>query len=477
MKKLFAPLLLCLLTLTATAQEVVRVEDQGITLAFTLNFALPISVQYNVQNYKLTYTTVDPAGGPDTATGLFCVPVLADAAWPLVVYNHGTVASPDGAPSVPLVPERFIVQAFAGNGFIAIAPDYLGLGDGDDPHPYLHAATEASAGRDMVLAVRAWLGQQDMRFTDRLFVTGYSQGGHASMALHRDVQTSPGDDGLRITAAAHLSGPYQITPPSPLLLGLRDIDAVSLAFFLNTVIGYNYAYNLYGDEDQLFHEPYLTQVERFLNNSIDLYEMGDTVRSLMLENDALLGEVFADAFVADVLNEDPTLFNAWAENTVSDFVPESPTLLYYCNADGTVSPRQSIFADSLMTANGADSLYLEDGGALNHGACAVPAAIRALRFFQSYPLPYPVSLGAPVDRPDIALAPNPVRAGAEMRLRGLPGNELTYVISDFSGRVVADGLTGTDGSLLLPATLNGGGYVVRVGLKDGTSVVRRFVVR
>lgn len=477
MKKIFTPLLLCLLSFTATAQEVVSVENQGITLAFALNFALPITVDYNVQNYKLTYTTTDPAGMPDTATGLFCVPLVEDLTLPLVIYNHGTIAAPNLAPSVVGVLERAIPQAFAASGFIGIAPDYLGLGDSDGPHPYLHAATEASAGRDMILAVKSWLATEGVTINDQLFTTGYSQGGHASMALHRDIQTNPGTDGLVITAAAHLSGAYQIAPPSPLLLGARDLPSVSLSFFLNTVIGYNYAYNFYGDEDQLFNEPYLAQVERFLANEIDLYAMGDTVRSLMLENNALLGEVFSEAFVGDVLNDDPTLLNAWAENTVSDFAPTAPTLLYYCNADMTVSPQQSLFADSVMTVAGADSLYLEDGGALDHGACAIPAAVRALEFFQSYPLAYPVSLGTPVSRPEIVLAPNPVLAGAELRISGLPSIESPYAIHDFSGRVVADGLTGSGGSLRLPAALKAGAFVVRVGLGDGTSVVRRFVVR
>jgi len=257
MKKILLPILLCLFSFTATAQEVVSVEDQGVTLAFILNIGLPISVPNDVQNYKLTYTTTDPFGMPDTATGLFCLPVIDDLGLPLAVYNHGTVGSPDEAPSVVGVLERFIVQAFASSGFIAIAPDYLGLGDSDGPHPYLHAATEASAGRDMVLAVKSWLASEGIVDNGQLFTTGYSQGGHASMALHRDIETNPGTDGLEITAAAHLSGAYQITPPSPLLLGVSDPDPTALSFFLNTVIGYNYAYNLYGDEDQLFNEPYL----------------------------------------------------------------------------------------------------------------------------------------------------------------------------------------------------------------------------
>lgn len=479
MKKIFTLLLLSLATAQLPAQTVVSVEDQGITLQFILNIALmgAATVDGNVQSYKLTYTTTDPFGQPDTATGLFSVPAVISADLPMVIYNHGTVPDRFSVPSVPGVLERFIVQAFAGNGYIAVAPDYLGLGGSDGIHPYLHAETQASAGRDMILAVQSWLAEQSIAQNGRLFLTGYSQGGHASMALHRNIQLEPGTDGLVVTAAAHLSGAYTIPPPSPALLGLTNIDPVQLSFFLNTIISYNFANNLYGGVDQLFKEPYLTEVQRFLADEIDLYEMGEAADSLLRLNNQLVAEMFADQFVTDVLDNDPTLIAAYTENTLTDWAPESPTLLYYCNADMTVSPLQSIVADSLLRQNGADSLYLEDGGAFNHGDCAIPAVVRALEFFDAYPLAYPVSLGEVRQRPDVVLTPNPVRAGDVIRFNGLEGQIMPFSVYDFSGRVALGGQTGLDGEIYLPATLPSGLFVVRIGLNDGTSLARKVEIR
>ena len=456
---------------------IVSVEQQATTPAIVLNIALPISAPYSVANYKVTYTTTDPFGQLDTVTGLLALPVQEDLVLPLVVYNHGTVQNRNAVPSVEGVQERLLVAGLATSSFITLAPDYLGLGDSDGIHPYLHAATQASAGRDMILAVQTWLDEQNIRYNDELFVTGYSQGGHASMALHRDLEQNPGDDGLTVTAAAHLSGPYQITAPSPQILVLRTVEPNLLGFFLQTAISYNYVYNLYGSTEDFIQEPYLGPVQQYYNDEIDLAVMGFKVDSLLQVNDAFLSEVFTDAFTNDVLNDDPELLAAYADNTVLNWAPQAPTLLYYCNGDEVVPPANSLLAEMTMSDLGADSLLLEDGGNIGHGACAIPAAVRTVEFFSSLARVFPVSLGRPAVRPDVSLVPNPVRAGSEVSVSGLPARPLAYELYDFTGRVIQRGLTGADGTVVIPTTVKSGPQVLRIALGDGTAVVRRLIVR
>jgi hypothetical protein len=143
----------------------------------------------------------------------------------------------------------------------------------------------------------------------------------------------------------------------------------------------------------------------------------------------------------------------------------------------TVAPENSISAEVVLRANGADSLLIEDGGALNHGDCAIPAIVRALEFFQGFDNSFPVSLGEPVERPEITLSPNPVRVGTDLQVNGLPAGEQTYVIYDFSGRNVASGATANGQAIALPSTLRSGTFVLRVGVGDTASVVRKFIVR
>ncbi|MEL7161118.1 MAG: T9SS type A sorting domain-containing protein, partial [Bacteroidota bacterium] len=90
---------------------------------------------------------------------------------------------------------------------------------------------------------------------------------------------------------------------------------------------------------------------------------------------------------------------------------------------------------------------------------------------------YSVSVGEVRERPEVGLFPNPVTAGTEVRFTGLAPEVRDYVVYDQSGRSLLRGQTSTDGQLLLPTELPRGMVVVRLGMADGTSLVRRLLVR
>jgi dienelactone hydrolase len=475
MTKLLPLLLIFCFSVTASAQVVTSFVEQTPTLAFILNnIAPPYTVDYNVRNYAVTYTTTDAFGEPYSATGLVVVPANDALTFPLAVYNHGTVNNRNGVLSIEGNQERFVAQIIAAKGFITLAPDYLGLGGGAGIHPYLHADTEASAARDMVIAVRAWLDDQAIARTDQVYVTGYSQGGHASMATHKLMEES--GEAPSITAAAHLSGAYRIGAPTPAALAQTQIDPLSFRFALATLISYNFVYGLYGDLENLFNEPYLTAVNQYVSEEIDLVQMAMQVDTIMQDSNHFVSQIFSDAFNTDILDNDADLLAAYADNTVDDWAPTVPTLLFYCNGDEVVNPASSQAAFASMTDNGSTTMLLEDGGDFDHLGCIVPAAIRTIAFFQETADVFPTSVGAPADRPDIQISPNPVDAGNAISISGID-QPSPFVLYDQSGRSLATGETSVNGQVNLSASLPRGVLVIRVGLGDGTSVVRRIVVR
>lgn len=479
MQKLILLLLPLLFTTNLSGQEIIETENQGTSLAFILQAALEIPIAYNVDNIKVTYTTTDAFGQPDTATGLLCLPQNIDLAFPLAIYNHGTVGARDEVPSVPGIQERFIVQALAGSGFITMAPDYLGLGDSDGIHPYVHAATEASAGRDMAIAVKAWLEQQDnITANDQLFVTGYSQGGHAAAALHRDIATNPGDDSLTVTAATYLSGPYSIS--EVMLSTLFSEDLITLpGYIAYTYVSYNFVYGLYDDLSQVFVEPYLTPILSFANQESSLSEFNIELETLLVDNQAMLGAIFRDSIlqILEARDESSEIIQALIENDTYDWAPEAPTLLYYCTEDEQVPFRNAILADSVMRSNGSTSVLLEAGGALTHRDCVFPAVERTIEFFKTYANVTPTSLGVVTDAPEVNVAPNPVAAGSTITVQGLTSGPNPFILYDFSGRQILNGATRADGSITLPRSVPKGPAILRIGQPGGTSVVRRLIVK
>ena len=163
-----------------------------------------------VDLYRVLYTTPDVLGVLDTASGLLVVPDDPGFAYPLLVYQHGTINSRWDVPS-QLAGGYQLATVFGGHGYATVAADYVGLGEARGLHPYVHADTEASAAIDFLFAARQFADQNDfLTLNDQLFVTGYSQGGHAAMAAHRALELDYSSD-FTVTAAAPMSGPYSVS--------------------------------------------------------------------------------------------------------------------------------------------------------------------------------------------------------------------------------------------------------------------------
>jgi pimeloyl-ACP methyl ester carboxylesterase len=184
---------------------------------------LPERFEYGFDAYKVTYCTDDAVlpgerfARTTTATGMVAVP-RKSGPLPTVAYVHGTSVSFYDAPSNPNIVgplssrgESFEGQPssaiFGGNGFLYIAPDYLGLGDSTVPrHRYFHAETEASAAIDLLAAAQPVLAALHARSDGRLFVFGWSQGGHAALALQRELERMQ----VRVTGTAVVGGIFDV---------------------------------------------------------------------------------------------------------------------------------------------------------------------------------------------------------------------------------------------------------------------------
>src|SRR5262245_13220678 len=184
---------------------------------------IPVTFNYGFDSYKVTYCTVDAAlPGQSTAQ-----PTAADGMASLlskhgglstVVYLHGTSVSFYDAVSNPNIFGQFSENGesfdgppsnsiFAGGGFIYIAPDYLGLGDSTVPrHRYFHAQTEASSAIDLRAASRRVLEILDVEQNDKLFTFGFSQGGHAALAVHRELE----DAHIEVAGTATVGGIFDV---------------------------------------------------------------------------------------------------------------------------------------------------------------------------------------------------------------------------------------------------------------------------
>jgi len=277
-------------------------------------------------------------------------------------------------------------MAYGGKGFITLAPDYLGLGDSRGFHPYVHAATEASASLDMLNASLEWLDVNDPDWDPYfIFLAGYSQGGHASMALHKEI-----DDFWSfvypVTAATHMSGPYSMSGVMRDRI-LGDEPYGSPAYLAYIVLGYNQVYDLYTDIREVFKEPYASTIDSFYNGIINLNILNSKLISqLAAGGNTIIKRMLQDTLLASILANPDHKFNvALRDNDVYEWAPSAPTRLYYCGADEQVPPENSTLTESVMQGLGApDVQALDLIPSFGHGACVLPAVVNSIAFFLSF---------------------------------------------------------------------------------------------
>ena len=171
-----------------------------------------LNLPFDVDLYKIVYNTTGVDGQATIATGAFCVPTNTTCTeFPIGVYEHGTSLKKGDVPSND-IQETYIGKIFAAGGYFVVMPDYLGMGDSPGLHPYCHGESEATATLDMIKAVREFIAN-DLQMIDNgeLFLTGYSQGGHAAMATHKYIEENNLLNEFNVIASAPCSGPYEIS--------------------------------------------------------------------------------------------------------------------------------------------------------------------------------------------------------------------------------------------------------------------------
>lgn len=171
-----------------------------------------------VDYHQFTYATTGARSEPTNASGVIMTPTGGRGCAgprPVLLYTHGTAVNKAynlakvTDPTNEAWQEAAMVAAFyAAQGYIVVAPNYAGYDISNlGYHPYLNARQQSRDVMDALWTARAALRfglRSQARDNGKLFITGYSQGGHVAMATHRAMEAR----GMRVTASAPMSGPY-----------------------------------------------------------------------------------------------------------------------------------------------------------------------------------------------------------------------------------------------------------------------------
>jgi hypothetical protein len=306
---------------------------------------------------------------------------------PIVLYAHGT--TPDKTFNIALIDKSYegllLAAVFASRGYIVVAPNYAGYDTSDLAyHPYLNADQQSKEMVDVLAAARSALpvsSAASVTDNQKLFVTGYSQGGFVAMAAQKAMQSA----GITVTAAGPMSGPYALAAFGDAIFMGQVNTSATLNFTLLTA-SYQHAYgNIYTNATDVFEAQFAPNIASLLPSATpidEIYAAGSLPQNALFSSTppapefasmtpatipAALAPVFAQGFGSpDLVNNDyrlsylrdsqaapdggfpsvstgvpaasptNTLRQALKTNDLRNWSPTAPVLLCAGNQDPTV---------------------------------------------------------------------------------------------------------------------------------------------
>jgi pimeloyl-ACP methyl ester carboxylesterase len=345
--------------------------------AFIVQFLLrsvglpePFSVSHGITLYRVAYRTANFDGSGIIASGLVAVPNDGPARR-VVVYLHGTTVQRKMAPSESRFGEGALVAAaVTGTGNILVAPDYIGLGESDVLHPYMYAKASSSASIDFLRASRTLVEELHGDWPDDLCLMGFSQGGHATFAVERELQKLH-DPRLAVKASAPIAGPFhlrEISFPNA-MAGKTKSDPLYLAYLAH-------AYS------QIYHRPLESIVAAaYVEIVPKLFDGEQTIETIESALPAEPRKLFTPEFLDAFDKGKPHWFlSALAANDVMDWTPSAPVRIYYGDDDLDVPAEEARRAEAEMKSRGAQVTAISVGP-YNHVESAIRAIPRAIQWF------------------------------------------------------------------------------------------------
>jgi len=343
---------------------------------------------YGYRAYKVPYVTTDEKNNSVNVSGLMVVPTgLSDAmkkdGLALLSYGHGTIALNKFAPSVATVefgPIGTAIIFSSLGGFVTLEADYTGYGDSlGHYHPYVMKKSLASSSIDFITAAKKFAKDNNITLSDKLFVTGYSEGGYTAMSTVKKLE----EINITVTAAAPMAGPYGLDYMGKSALGFTDesLENYAMTYTALTINAYIKSYDK--NISMIMKEPYASKMDKLLDGQSSIKDIDKALPTKTTGENGLL---HAD-FVKDFQTNDTNWFKvALKENSVDDWKPKTPLRFIHCQGDDQVPYSISKNSYKRMVENGAENVTLispdeTEKKKWDHQKCFYPAVRLATSWF------------------------------------------------------------------------------------------------
>ncbi len=306
-------------------------------------------LEYDISVYSITYNTLYK-GDQIKASGLVAFPDT-EKGMPILNFNHGTTSLHSDAPTEDLFQYSFFSNA-ASAGYIFVIPDYLGFGISDNiVHPYYRSDITGQTVVDMIRATKELAREEGYNFNGDVFLSGYSEGGFATMSAHHNLENN-NYSGINLVASAPAAGGYDI-------IGMLDYflskETYHVPYYIAYVaMGYKTSYDWDLPLSAMFNEPYASIIPDYFNGKYSGYEINSVLTD---DLSLLLTSNFRNNIYSD--SDLKVIVDAFEENSLDNWVPKTKMLMYHGTSDITVPYQNSVDTYNNFISNGASQSLIE----------------------------------------------------------------------------------------------------------------------
>lgn len=333
-------------------------------------------ITHDVNVYKMVYKT--KVNNEDIeASGLVCVPVT-EGTYPVLSFQNGTNTIYGNAPSEnPSNQVYELIEFMSSMGFIVVIPDYPGFGESTQiPHPYLIEEPTIQSVVDMLRAVRESCPSEFKGITakNEYYLLGYSQGGWATLALHKALETEYQDE-FKLAGSSCGAGPYNMYN---MFLGMIGAAIYPMPSYLGYII---YAYARYHEftnpVSDLLNEPYASRLGSLYTGTLTL----DQINSQLTTS---IPGLFKPDFISGFASSPSysSVRAALTNNSIAAWKSSVPLLFVHGQADSDVSVTSTETMYQAMIEKGTSpdicKKILFPG--LDHGDALLPGMSAGLLF-------------------------------------------------------------------------------------------------
>ncbi len=333
-----------------------------------------------VEYVKIDYWTTTANGERIPVTGLAILPqiygLLGEV--PLLAMQHPTQIERRMSPSLfnmtnMWADAQFTVPfgtLFAQMGYAVALADYPGMGVNTNAHPY---CTESLANSvvDLLFAVREHIAAHPDTYAQwdgRVFLTGYSEGGYATVMAARELQTRYTNEFPRIGGVAGLDGPYSLSDTMRQVMLTADTNFNSPYFLPYVVNGYD---SVYAGRDPVFAfsnavkasvpgEPGFARKLQWM--CLAGTNTGAEMNNLIFKATPYVGprSILTGAYVAALSNTASAVCRVLASNDAYHaWTPQMQLRLFHCPKDDLVPYGNSTNAFNAFQARNAPHVSLD----------------------------------------------------------------------------------------------------------------------